>query len=276
LNRRGPTRSAEAIVAILLPPACREEVLGDLHERYRSPLQFAWDVLWTIPMVIVSRIRRTADPQITLLQALGLSVAFLGSAWFKDSALLREPWGLLRTAIPAAMSLLGLLLEDAWADPRRSTARSPARGPLVAACFAILSEGVLAVTNPRLTVSLWVLINGCAMGLLLMTSIRLLFPPPEGQLRGVNAPAAWLKRSGDGRRTGGGRPSFLLIAAAAVFVIVAAWAGCGRAHSAAQSKYEQPARRILWQQIKPVAFHGHGLPRKRSAAVSDPRADTAE
>ena len=28
--RSGPSKAAEAIVALLLPPACREEVLGDL------------------------------------------------------------------------------------------------------------------------------------------------------------------------------------------------------------------------------------------------------
>src|SRR5262245_27951784 len=88
-NRSGPSRAAEGMVAILVPPACREEVLGDLHERYRSPGQYCCEALCTVPFVILSRIRRTTDPPVLLMQALGLSVCFLGSAWFQDNALLR-------------------------------------------------------------------------------------------------------------------------------------------------------------------------------------------
>src|SRR6185503_7620798 len=55
----GPSRIAEAVVAILLPPASREEVLGDLYERFRSPSRYAVDALITVPMVVISRIRRT-------------------------------------------------------------------------------------------------------------------------------------------------------------------------------------------------------------------------
>ncbi len=56
--RSRPSKTAEAIVAIFLPPACREEVLGDLHERYRSPGQYALDAIRTVPLVIYSRIIR--------------------------------------------------------------------------------------------------------------------------------------------------------------------------------------------------------------------------
>ena len=85
LMRSGPSKAAEAIVALLLPPACREEVLGDLHERYRSRLQYFTDALSTVPLVILSRIRRTADPQVLLIQAFALYASFLTAAWFKDA-----------------------------------------------------------------------------------------------------------------------------------------------------------------------------------------------
>jgi hypothetical protein len=65
----GPSRTAEGIIAAIVPPACREEVVGDLHERYRSQGRYALDALRTVPLVIVSRIRRTADPQILVIQA---------------------------------------------------------------------------------------------------------------------------------------------------------------------------------------------------------------
>ena len=86
---RGPSKAVEAIVAVFVPPACREEVLGDLHERYRSPLPYAWEALCTAPLVIASRVRRTTDPQVLLMQAFALYMSFLGAAWFQDPALLQ-------------------------------------------------------------------------------------------------------------------------------------------------------------------------------------------
>ena len=67
-----PPRVMEAVVGFLLPPACREHVLGDLHERYTSPRQYLVDALLAVPLVIASRIRRTTDPDVFLMEALGL------------------------------------------------------------------------------------------------------------------------------------------------------------------------------------------------------------
>ena len=126
----GPSKSAETIVGILTPPACREEVLGDLHERYRSPLQYGLDALGAVPLVILSRIRRTADPQVLVMQAFALYLSFLTAARFQDASLLQAQWGLLRLAIPAGMTLFGLILEDAYAIPGRRSPLSLVRGPL--------------------------------------------------------------------------------------------------------------------------------------------------
>jgi hypothetical protein len=60
-----------------------------------------------------------------LLQALVLYVSFLGAAWFKEGAFLREQWGLLRLAIPAGMAMLGLILEGAYSTPGRRSSISP-------------------------------------------------------------------------------------------------------------------------------------------------------
>jgi hypothetical protein len=68
----GPSKTTVAVVAFLIPPACREEVLGDLHERFQSPSQYVADALFTITLIILSRIRRTADVEILLLQSFAL------------------------------------------------------------------------------------------------------------------------------------------------------------------------------------------------------------
>ena len=53
-----PPKAVEKIVGLLIPPASREEVLGDLFERYTSSGQYILEALLVVPMVIASRIRR--------------------------------------------------------------------------------------------------------------------------------------------------------------------------------------------------------------------------
>jgi hypothetical protein len=108
----------EALVGLLIPPACREPVLGDLCERYRSPRQYLVDALRTVPLVILSQIRRTASPQRLLLEAFALYLSFLAAAWQLHALpFLYDQDGFLRLAIPTAAALLALLLADAYANP---------------------------------------------------------------------------------------------------------------------------------------------------------------
>lgn len=188
--REGPSTATEFILGILIPPACREEVLGDLHERFQSPAQYAWDAIHTIPFVILSRVRRTSDPQVVLMQAFGLYLSFLGAAWFLGGDLLRGEWGLLSLAIPAGAMVIGLMLEDAYARPGIRRTYGLARGPALGVALAFLMQmKVLAL--PRM-----VMVCGCGLGLLLSCAIRMLFPPASDQMQSVNAPAYWLERSG--------------------------------------------------------------------------------
>lgn len=224
LMASGPSKAAEAIVAVLVPPACREEVLGDLHERYRSPRQYGLEALGTVPMVILSRIRRTADPQVILMQAFALYVSFLGAAWFKDPALLRVRWGLTRLAIPVGVALLGLILEDAYAKPGRRSPLSLVRGPVLGLALALLSQGMLWAGNPDLAVPSWIMLYGCAASLLLSSTVRMLFPPGLDQLQGANAPALWLKQAGGaGVSTQGIIPVVKGVAAVLAAAIVGSW-----------------------------------------------------
>jgi hypothetical protein len=200
--RSSPSKAAEAIVAVLLPPACRDEVLGDLHERYRSSLQYGWEAFHTIPLVIISRIRRTADPPVVLLQAIALYASFLGAAWLQGGTFLREPLGPLRLALPAVVALLGLVLDDAYANPGRP--RNIARGPAGAIALAGVSQGMLFAGRSHIALPIWITVYGCATGLILSSVVRILFPPVSDQLQGANAPAAWLKQNGGSRGSSSG------------------------------------------------------------------------
>jgi hypothetical protein len=125
----------QAIVGLFIPPASREEVMGDLQERCISlnkpVMHYVRDSLRALPLVIDSRIRRSTDAQLLLISALVLYLSYFTAAWFTDRTALWEPWGLLRLAFPGAVTLLGLVLGDAYAKPGH---RSPLRmvcGPVL-------------------------------------------------------------------------------------------------------------------------------------------------
>jgi hypothetical protein len=188
-----PPKAAETIVAILIPPACREEVVGDLYERYQSPFHYCAEAITTIPFVVASRIRRTADQQMVLIQAFSLFLSFLGAAWFKDRAFLHLHSSLLRLALPAGVALLGLILEDAYARPGHRWTLGLGRGPLLGVGLALALEGAFRFFHPNLAIPGWTLSYGCVMSLILTTSVRMVLPPAAHQLRGTGVPADWLK-----------------------------------------------------------------------------------
>src|SRR6516164_2652642 len=63
-----PPKLVEALIERLVPRACRENVTGDWHERYRSTPQYLLTVLTELPFIVASQIRRavTGGPMATL------------------------------------------------------------------------------------------------------------------------------------------------------------------------------------------------------------------
>jgi len=178
----GPSKTTEAIVAICIPPACREEVLGDLYERYQSPFQYALDALCTVPLVIVSRMRRTSDPQVVLIQAFAMYLSFLGAAWFVDVSFLADRWGLIRLAIPAAIAMAGLVIDDAYRNPKK---RGFSRAPF-------LGVAIVCILWFDFRIPLLVLLYGAGMSLLLSSAVRLLFLPRRTSCKApTHPPIGW-------------------------------------------------------------------------------------
>ncbi len=110
----GPSRRLETFVGYCIPPACREEVLGDLHEKYTGPWQYFALAMCVVPFVILSRIRRTTDLFLLLTEALLIYGSFLAATWYTDKTLLAGQWGLWRLVILTAVNLAVLILEHAW------------------------------------------------------------------------------------------------------------------------------------------------------------------
>jgi len=132
----------ETVVRLLVPPAAREHVLGDLSERYASPRQYVSDAIRTIPFVVASQIRRTTNPALLLIPAFLFMMAF-GSGPGED-------FGWMRGGLPAMAALIGLVLRDAYRlpDVSRPWRRGLVDIAVVIAC-ALAVQVVLAFTQPE-------------------------------------------------------------------------------------------------------------------------------
>jgi hypothetical protein len=164
----GPSKTAEAIVAVLVPPASREEVLGDLHEL---------------------RSADSADPGLRFIHFVP------GRGLAPRSRTLTGPVG---TAAPRDSGNHG----DPWLDHRRHlcesgqrSAPSLARGPVVGLLCAMASQEMFWIGGADFALPRWVMIYGCSMSLLLSCAVRVWFPPITGLLHGAKAPADWLGRA---------------------------------------------------------------------------------
>jgi hypothetical protein len=174
----------EGIAAILIPPACREEVLGDLRERNAAQRHYVVDAFRTVPLVITSRIRRIADAHLLLMHAFVLYLSFYCAAWFKAPTLLDEPWALVRLAMPGAVTLLALVLEDAYAKPGHRSLLRLVRGPLLGLAWTLLFQAALSTGHSTFRLPFWIVLYGGAMGLLLTSALRMLFSPPSTSRQG--------------------------------------------------------------------------------------------
>ena len=76
----------------------------------------------TLPFVILSRIRRTTHIRLLLMDALLVYGSFLAAAWYLARRLVTDEGGLVRLAIPSGLTLLALLIGDAFAPPLKRQA----------------------------------------------------------------------------------------------------------------------------------------------------------
>jgi hypothetical protein len=209
-----------------------------MHERYTSPRRYIVDAALTAPLVIMSRIRRTMDPQVLLMEAFVLYLSLLAAARFINAEFLAGSQGLLRLAIPAAVALIALVLEDAYADPAKRSPLKPMRGAALGVGCAFPSQAVLLAGSPQLAVPRWIMIAGAGISVVLLAALRMLFPPIADRPQGAGVPAYWQKRTVEPVRMSWGsagaavvvlavgaiRPQYLLL----VCVLVGAYLFCRR------------------------------------------------
>ena len=112
-----PPEMLDRVVRLLIPPAAREAVVGDLWETYRSPSQYAGEALRTVPYVVFSQMRRYFNLPVLLLQAMLLYACF--------------------GPVTAALLLPVLMVADAYQPVSRPTPRRAMRGAVLVA-FALV------------------------------------------------------------------------------------------------------------------------------------------
>lgn len=178
----------EQIVGIFIPPACREEVLGDLRERNDGAQLFLYDALRTVPFVIVSRIRRTTDSVVLLMEAFCSFISFLAAAWALDRAMVYRQDGLMRLAVPCVIAMVMLMIADAYANPRK---RSLLR-PFISVTIAFLGVFLVHIIHPLLETKMLAIGSGFSIMFLLM--VRMLFPPLADRPQQAQGPAYWQKQ----------------------------------------------------------------------------------
>jgi hypothetical protein len=178
----------EKIVGMFIPPACREEVLGDLREKNDGAQLFLYDALRTIPFVILSRVRRTTDSVVLLMEAFCCYVSFLAVALVAQPSMLAAREGWLRLAIPGAIALAVLVIADAYANPRKKSVLRPVLA--VALAFAC----VFLVHAIRPLMPGMMLAVGSGMSLMLLLALRMLFPPLADRPQQIQGPAFWQKQ----------------------------------------------------------------------------------
>ena len=120
------------------------------------------------------------------METFGLYASFLAAAWKLDQMpFLLEQRGLLRLAIPTAATLVALILEDAYASPGKRSPLMPILEAALGVGFAFLSQTALLVLNQEWAVPLWIMICGGGMSVLLVSTLRMLFPPDSKRPRGA-------------------------------------------------------------------------------------------
>ena len=167
----------ENLFGVLLPPACREHVLGDLRERCSSPRQYLVDAASVLAPVVISRIWRTTDFQVFVMEIMALYASFLAAAWWLGQRGFLYDHGFALLAMPTLVAAVGLLISNAYADPNKRSSKKPILQSAGSIALALLGQGVLFETRPSWTVPFEILLYGSLIGFVLVSTLRMLFPP---------------------------------------------------------------------------------------------------
>jgi len=203
----------EKLIGVLIPPAAREEVLGDLRERCGDGARLLREAARVIPYVVASRIRRTTDAVVVLMQGLTLYTCFVLAALWMARPLLYTDWGFARLAIAPCIVLATVILADAYADPKK-------RPPLRAMAAPVLGMALAFAAQP---VPRPLMIWGGLIGTLLVVMMRLAIPPLADRRQTARVPAYWQKLDLVSLKMDFGGARLMIAAAILLLLLISRW-----------------------------------------------------
>jgi len=167
-----PPELIEAIVEKLIPPACREHVLGDLCERFESRSQYVLDALRTVPFVIASQVRRTFDIAVFLSEASALYIGFAAASLAGGPGFLYDHSAFLPIALVMAVVLIVFTLRDAYADRNDRSEQRAAFDVWLALALAYASQGSMRLLHPQWLLPAWLMSLGVVINLPVLFLLR--------------------------------------------------------------------------------------------------------
>jgi len=169
----GPSKTIESIVARLIPPARREEVLGDLHERYRGTMAYVLDALRTVPHVVSSQMRRATDWRLLIFEAFTLYVSFLTApAQVGGVSLLFKAETLLPCAIPTIVALIALRFVDAYSPTDRRTRIVQVAQVALAVAIGMCAEELVRIEDASMALPRSALLQGGVLACFMLWIVR--------------------------------------------------------------------------------------------------------
>jgi hypothetical protein len=172
-----PHPIAERVVSLLLPPACREPIVGDLHERYVSAAQYLVDALRTVPFAVWGQVRRTTSPMLAAAEAVAVYIAFVVASGITSPGRFGSATIPVGAAVAALAALATVVLRDAWAGQTpRARAHFALDAVLALTCAAVV-HAALRTLGARLALEPIVSLTGMVIGVPLLTGVRVLQAP---------------------------------------------------------------------------------------------------
>ena len=171
-------RRLEAFVAWWLPCDLREEVLGDLSEKYQRPLQYLLLFLSLMPSLLLRFARRRIDAPLLAMEALAVYLCYLSAAWYADRTFLISDYGLLRLLIPVCYVIPALAFCEISFAPTTSPLKLFGR-TAYATVFGFAGTGRASCGHEAFclarTLPDWTDIYGSCAVLIALSAIHILF-----------------------------------------------------------------------------------------------------
>ena len=167
-----PPKLIEEIVEKIVPPACRENVVGDWDEKYTSTADYLFRVASDLPFVVASQVRRTFDASLFFSQAAVLYAAFAGASLAVGPRYLYDHSG-LPLAIVIGVVLIALVGRDAYINREELPDYRARRDAVFAIGIGLTGELLLSVFGGSgLVLPVWILIGGSAAALVMVYMLR--------------------------------------------------------------------------------------------------------